>query len=103
MWTSKKILIFGIYDRYNVEIKTRIGMTKDAISKGRELLTQTMDTKLKNKIIRAVVWSAARHCSETWTMRENEIDRLQAFECGYGEEWRRNIGKLRCQMNRYLR
>ena len=50
------------------------------------------------KIIRAVVWSAAWHCSETWTMRENEIDRLQAFECGYGEEWRRTIGNIRWQM-----
>lgn len=35
--------------RYDVEIKTRIGMTKDAFSKRRELLTQTMGRKFKNE------------------------------------------------------
>ena len=78
-------------------------MAKYAFNKRTEVLTQTMDRKLKKKIIRAVAWSATWHSSETWTMRENEFDRLQVLECGYGVEWSRNIGKLRWQMNRYLR
>ena len=45
-----------------------------------------MDGKLKKKIIKAVVWSGALYGLETWTMRENEIDRLQAFEMWI---WRR--------------
>ena len=48
----------------------------------------------KTKIIKAVVWSAASYRSDTWTMRENEIDRLEEFEKWIGEEWRRNIVKL---------
>ena len=45
--------------RCDVEIKTRIGMTKDAFNKRRELLSQRMDRKLKKKIIKAVMWSVA--------------------------------------------
>ena len=63
-----------------MEIKTRIGMAKDAFNKRREQLTQRMDRKLKKKTIKAVVWSVALYGSETWTMRKNEIDRLRAFE-----------------------
>ena len=72
--------------RCDVEIKTRIGMAKDAFNKRRELLSQRMDRKLKKKIIKAVVWSVALYGSETWTMRKDEIDRLQAFEMWI---WRR--------------
>ena len=72
--------------RCDVEIETRIGMAKDAFNKRRELLSQRMDRKLKKKIIKAVVWSVALYGSETWTMRKDEIDRLQAFEMWI---WRR--------------
>ena len=41
---------------------------------------------MKKKIIKAVVWSGALYGSETWTMRKDEIDRLQAFEMWI---WRR--------------
>ena len=40
--------------RCDVEIKTRIGMAKDALNKRRELLTQRMDRTLKKKIIKAL-------------------------------------------------
>ena len=66
--------------RCDVEIKTRIGMAKDAFNKRRELLTQRMDRKFKKKIIKAVVWSVACYGLETWTMRKDEMYRLQAFE-----------------------
>ena len=49
-------------------------------------MSQRMDRKLKKKIIKAVVWSGALYGSETWTMRKDEIDRLQAFEMWI---WRR--------------
>ena len=41
---------------------------------------------MKKKTIKAVVWSGALYGSETWTMRKNEIHRLQAFEMWI---WRR--------------
>ena len=40
--------------RCEVEIKTRIGMAKDAFNKRKDLLTQRMDRKLKKKIIKAL-------------------------------------------------
>ena len=61
-------------------------MAKDAFNKRRELLSQRMDRKLKKKIIKAVVWSVALYGLETWTMRKDEIDKLQAFEMWI---WRR--------------
>ena len=79
-------VIITVDDRCDVEIETRIGMAKDAFNKRRELLSQRMDRKLKKKIIKAVVWSVALYGSETWTMRKDEIDRLQAFEMWI---WRR--------------
>ena len=48
--------------------------------KRRDLLTQRMERKLKKTIIKAVVWSVALYGSEAWTMRKDEIVRLQAFE-----------------------
>ena len=68
----KKFRYFGAMitedGRCDVEIKTRIGMAKDAFNKRREQLTQRMDRKLKKKIMKAVVWSVALYGSEMWTM-----------------------------------
>ena len=71
--------------RCDVEIKQELEWRKMRSTR-EELLTQRMDRKLKKKIIKAVVWSGALYGLETWTMRENEIDRLQAFEMWI---WRR--------------
>ena len=72
----------------DVEIKTRIGMAKDAFNKRRELLSQRMDRKLKKKIIKAVVWSGALYGSETWTMRKDEMWIWRRME---KINWRDNI------------
>ena len=49
--------------RCDVEIKTRIGMAKDAFNKRRGLLSQRMERKLKKKIIKAV---QCVQCSVIW-------------------------------------
>ena len=56
-------------------------MAKDAFNKRRELLTQRMNRKLKNKIIKEVVWSVA----SIWNvdMEKNGEDKLER----QGEKW----------------
>ena len=71
--------------RCDVEIKQELEWRKMRSTR-EELLTQRMDRKLKKKIIKAVVWSGALYGLETWTMRKDEIDKLQAFEMWI---WRR--------------
>ena len=75
--------------RCETEIKIRIGMAKDAFSKRKELLTQKMNRNAKKKIIKTIVWTVALFDAETWTLREEDVRRLDALRCGCGEEWRR--------------
>ena len=62
------------------EIRVRIAMAKDAFNKKRELLTKRMNTSLKKKVIKTVVWSTALYGSETWTLKKTDRGRLEAFE-----------------------
>ena len=62
------------------EVRTRIAMAKDAFNKKRELLTKRMSTSLKTRVIKTVVWSTALYGSETWTLKQAERNRLEAFE-----------------------
>ena len=75
--------------RCDVEIKTRIGMAKDAFNKRRDLLTQRMDRKLKKIIIKAL-YGVERYM--VWKREQlgkrKSID-CKHLKCGYGEEWRR--------------
>ena len=50
-------------------------MAKDAFNKRRELLTQRMNRKLKNKIIKEVVWSVAS--IRNVDMEKNGDDKLE--------------------------
>ena len=45
-------------ERNEAEIKTRLGMAKNAISKRKELLTRGMSKEVK-KIVKTVIWSVA--------------------------------------------
>ena len=35
---------------------------------------------LKKKMVKTLVWSVAFYSSETWTLRKEDIKRIQAFE-----------------------
>ena len=35
---------------------------------------------MKKRIVKAIVWSVALYGSETWTLQEEDIRRLEAFE-----------------------
>lgn len=66
--------------RSELEVKVRIGMAKTAFNQRRELLTRNMSRKVKKKIIKTVVWSVALYGCETWTLRKDELRRLEALE-----------------------
>lgn len=69
-----------------VEIKTRIGMAKTAFSARRELLTSMLSLTLKKKIVKTVIWPVLLYGCETWTLRKDEIRRIEACEMWL---WRR--------------
>jgi len=55
--------------RCTCEIKSRIAMTKAAFNKKRALFTNTLDLKLRKKLVKCYIWSIALYGAETWTIR----------------------------------
>ena len=68
------------------EIKARIGMAKTAFNRRRELLTRSISRKVKKKIIKTVIWRVFLYGSETWSLKMEDIKRIEAFEMWI---WRR--------------
>ena len=68
------------------DIKRRIALGKEAFTKRKELLRGNMNRNLKKRMIKTLVWSVVLYGSETWTMRKEDIRRLEAFEMWI---WRR--------------
>jgi len=75
--------------RCETEIKVRIALAKEAFSKRRELLTKSFRKEVKKKIVKTLVWSTLPYGSETWTLRKEDIRRLEAVEMWI---WRRMEG-----------
>src|SRR6476661_6113620 len=76
--------------RYLDDVKTRIGMAKDAFKKRKELLTRSIRVHLRKRLVKTLVWPEVLYGCETWTMRKEEINHLSAFEIWV---WRR-MGKV---------
>src|SRR6478609_11429270 len=72
------------------DVKTRIGMAKDAFKKRKELLTRSIREDLRKRLVKTLVWSVVLYGCETWTMRKEEINHLNAFEMWV---WRK-MGKV---------
>src|SRR6476469_6102584 len=52
------------------DVKTRIGMSKDAFNKRKELLTRSISVDLRKRLIKTLVWPVVLYRCETWTMRK---------------------------------
>jgi len=72
--------------RCDKEIKARIVMAKEAFSRRKELMTRSLSRKIKKRIIKSLVWTIVLYGAETWTMRKEDVKRLEAFEMWV---WRR--------------
>src|SRR5207245_22906 len=45
-----------------------------------ELVAQKMNISLNKRMIKTIVWSVALYGAETWTLRKEDIRRLEALE-----------------------
>src|SRR6218665_1601977 len=68
------------------EIRRRVAIGKEAFSKRRQLLRGKVNRTLKIRMIKTLIWSVVLYGAETWTMRKEDIKRLEAFEMW---TWRR--------------
>src|SRR6218665_1015865 len=66
--------------RCETEIKTRIGMAKNAFNQRNELLSKNLNQGIKKGFIKAIIWSVALYAAETWTYKKEDIRRLKTFE-----------------------
>jgi|SRR6218665_30084 len=62
----------------HIEIRKRIVMGKDAFYKRKELLRRKLNKSQKKRLIKSMIWML--YGSETWTIRKEDIKRLEAFE-----------------------
>src|SRR6476619_7148994 len=65
-------------------------MEKDAFKRREELLTRSIRVDLRKRLVKTLVWPVVLYGCETWAMRKEEINRLNAFEMWV---WRR-MGKV---------
>jgi len=72
--------------RCETEVKVRIGTAKDAFNRRKELLRRNMSIPVKKSIVKTVVWSVALYGCETWALKKDDIQRLNALEIWI---WRR--------------
>src|SRR6476469_6602766 len=61
-------------------------MAKDAFNKRKELLTRSIRVDLRMRLVKTLVWPVVLYGCETWTMKKEEINRLNVFEMWV---WRR--------------
>src|SRR6267154_1448548 len=65
--------------RSDVDVKSRIAMAKDAFNKRKELLTKGLSRTLKKRMVKVLVRPVVLYGCETWTLLQDEINRLQAL------------------------
>ena len=63
-----------------------IAMGKEAFAKRKELLRRGLNTTLKKRMVKTLIWSVTLYGAETWTMRKEDIRGMEAFEMWI---WRR--------------
>ena len=61
-------------------MKSSIALAKDAFNQRKKLLTKGLSKKLKKRMVKILIWPVVLYGCETWTLLEEEIDRLQALE-----------------------
>ncbi len=68
------------------EVRRRIALGKEAFNKRKELMRRGFNQELKKTMVKCLVWSVALYGAETWTIRKEDLKRLEAFEMWI---WRR--------------
>ena len=68
------------------EVKQRIAMAKEAFNRKRSISCGPLEKELRKRLVKCFVWSVELYGAETWTLRQNEKNELEAFEMWV---WRR--------------
>src|SRR6267154_2383209 len=55
-------------------------MAKDAFNQRKDLLTRGLSRTLKRSMVKVLVWPVVLYGCETWTLLQDEVNRLQALE-----------------------
>ena len=66
--------------RSEKEVRRRIALAKDAFMEHRMLLTKSLNQTLKKRLAKSLVWSVLLYGSEAWTLKKDDIRRLESFE-----------------------
>src|SRR3989441_5395030 len=66
--------------RSHSDVKVRIAMAKDAFNKRKELLTKGLSMTLKKIMVKVLVWPVVLYGCETWTLLQDQINRLEELE-----------------------
>ena len=61
-------------------------MGKEAFTKRKELLKGGLNRDIQKRMVKALIWSVTLYETETWTMRKEDVKRIEAFEMWI---WRR--------------
>ena len=85
---SFKYLVCKISSKTNCcqEVKQRIAMAKEAFNRKRSIFRGPLEKELRKRLVKCFVWSVVLYGAETWTLRQNEQNQLEAFEMSV---WRR--------------
>ena len=51
-----------------------------AFTKRQELLKGGLNRDIKKTMVKALIWSVMLYGAETWTMRKEDVKRIEAFE-----------------------
>ena len=62
------------------EIDKGIAMGKELFNKRKILLIKNFNRESKKRIVKITVWSVSLYACETWTLKQNNIKKLEAFD-----------------------
>jgi ribosomal protein S10 len=74
--------------RCEKEVRARIGIAKEAFTRMKRILCGPLSLELRKRLAKCFVWSVLLYGAETWTLREYEKKKLEAFEMWI---WRRML------------
>ena len=76
-----------IFQKMDVDVKTRIAFAKEVFNKRKEFLTKGgLSSTLRKRMVKVLVWPVVLYDCDTWTLRGEEINRLEALEMWF---WRK--------------
>ena len=58
-------------------------VAKEAFKKHKELMTKTFNKDVKKKIVKTLISTVALYGSECWTLKKEDMRRLEALICGF--------------------